>query len=219
MTVRRNGLAILIAAGAATACTGASPQQTLQAYREALRSADLDRVAAHHSGRQPTLSDPRSLRAFKEAHPALWTAAQAQIQSPVAAVRVTAEVTLASGATVTLVQREGQWRVDGGTLWVPDAETPEYALLTLFEGVAAGELAAVRSVLPEARGPAFATDLALEAHLDQIRDRVAAARARIGPLRPGMAVVRGNRATLEYRGARRVRFRWEAKRWRVLDVE
>ncbi len=219
MTGARRQVAISIAAGGLFACVGSSPQRALQTYREALRSSDLGRVAAQHSGRQPTLSNPRALRAFKEAHPALWAAASERLQSPVEAVRVIAEVTLASGATVTLVQMNGQWRIDGGTLWVPDAATPEYALLTLFEGVAASDLDAVRSVLPEGSRATFATDAALAAHLDRIRDRVAVAQTRIGPLRPKMAIVRGNRATLEYQGARRVRFRWEAKRWRVLDVE
>ncbi len=202
----------------ATACAG-SPDSTFEAYRRALARGEVRRVAALHAQTGPLPSDPERLSAFREQHPATWEAAVERLREPVAAVRQTAEVRLTSGATVTLVLEDGQWRVLEGAMWVPAADTPESALLTLFFGLEAGDLAAVRSVMPQSQRAQFATDRALRNHLGRIRARVERARERIGDVRPGLARITGDKATLPYEGARQVRFVWEAKRWRVLDVE
>ena len=209
-------LAVLLMA---LGCTIRPPQRTLDEYRQAVLAADMPQVAALHTNRQPALADPDRLVELRRAHPALWRAATERLRGTVRDVRITAEVQLTTGATVTLVHQGDRWRVDGGTLWVPGADTPEAALQTLFDAVASSDLSAVRSVLPEAQQSTFATDAALRRHLERIRGRVSAALARIGRIRPGIAVVRGDRATIAYQGQRQVRFVNEGKRWRVLDVE
>ena len=211
--------AVWLLLGLSAACAASSPRFAFDSYRQAVQRADTASVAAMHSDRQPSLTDAGRLAEFKAQHPALWQAAAERLSGDVRAVRLSAELQLTTGATVTMVRQNGRWRVDGGTLWLPGAETPEAALQTLVDGIASGDLAAVRSIMPEDRQSAFATDTALKAHLDRIRGRVAAAVARIGRIRPGIARVTGDRAFILYQGQRRVRFVWQAKRWRVLDVE
>ena len=212
-------VAIWLSGTGLAGCGVPSPRPTVDAYRRALMQSDTDTLARLHSGRQPALSDPERLAALKRAHPGLWRSATERAAGDIRAVRMTAEVRLTSGATVTLVRDGADWRIDGGTLWAPGAETPEAALQTLADGVAVNDLAAVRTVMPEALQGRFATDAALLAHLNRIRGRVTAAVARIGRIRPGIAVIDGARASIAYQGQRRVQFVWEAKRWRVLDVE
>lgn len=200
-------------------CRPASPRSAIEAYQTALRAGDGAALARHHARQRPRLRSAEQWASFQAAHPNLWAAAKARLDGRIEAVRLRAEVRLTSGATVALVRQDGRWLVEAGSVWMPAAETPEAALQTLADGVEHGDLAAVRLVMPEAAVARYATQPALERRVAQIRGRVARAMARIGPLRPGLAVVVGDRATITYEGQREVRFVWEAKRWRVLDVE
>ena len=203
--------------GAAVGCAP-SPKETLVEYRRALRHGDAERVASLHA-EASTLAKTETVAQLRDEHAALWAEAIEQLGGEVAGIRMIAELRLTTGSTITLVKQGAGWRVAAGLLRPPSADTPEAALQTLAAGVAAGDLQAVRSVIPEALQARFATDRALSKHIEQIRRRVATAIRRIGRLRPGLALVSGDRATLHYEGERRVRFVQESKRWRVLDVE
>ena len=202
-----------------SACYAGSPTNAFDQYRHAIARGDADDVAAQHSRRQIALRDPERIQEWRGAHPEMWAAAVDRLAGEVAEVRQLAEVRLTSGATVTLVLEGDQWRVYDGSLWLLAADTPESALQTLAHGLEFDDLGAVRMVIPEAQQSAYASDSTLRAHLSVVRGRVRRALDRIGPLRPGLAEVSGDRATIAYLGERRVRFVWESKRWRVLDVE
>lgn len=132
---------------------------------------------------------------------------------------VRATYVLEDGSTLELVLEEGRWKVASGSDSPGRFDTPEHALETFFRAALAGKLDEVRGAIPDRDRGGLATDEALAKHLADNAERIARAREKIGPLAPGRAVVRGDRAELVYGPGLAVTFEKEGAGWVIVDLE
>jgi hypothetical protein len=201
------------------ACAGPSPERALEAYGRALERRDVDAVVERSRlslGATLTLEE---LARFLAKNPATTARAAAAARSSVRAVELRATVVTESGAEFELVRAEdGAWRVVDGPLPLPRLDTPEHALQTFFFA-ARGHLELLRQTMPADDRARFASDAELGRHLYASSDRIAAARAALEPLRPGMACVEGDVARIAWGDGRSVVLVREDGGWRVADLE
>ncbi len=199
-----------------SACATPGPQPALDAYAQALTAQD---ARALHGAYDEANRKERSVQKLQDklqSEPEQARALGVALQS--APLTQYAEARLPDGRVVRLVKRGDTWRVSQGALRFAAYDTPEQALQTLVLAARAGRLDEVRAAMPQAFEDRYASDAALAAYLETVRDRLEAAWAAVAPLSPGRARVQGDAAVLRY-GARSVRFVRQGSTWRVLDVE
>ncbi len=208
----RGWVLVLACAG----CRASGPEAALEAYRAALARGDASELRR--------LSDAATREVYDEAEFQRWTGQEARAEAADAlggrVRRLTFEL---GGRTVVLTEEDDGWRVAEGGLVLPRCDTPERAAATFFFAAdalrAPRHLEILRRLIPDEHQPRFATDSALEHHLRSIRPRVERARAELGRIAPGTAVVDGPFARIPYGAGKEVRLREEGGSWRVLDLE
>jgi len=218
---RRGGLGAAAArlactAGAAAACAGSGPDQTLDAYAAALERGDAEAVR-RLAGTASTSMDAEALEHVLAENPAMARRAAVRLRGAREVERRATWVT-AGGETVELVRREGTWRVHDAPVPPIRFDTPEQALRTFFFA-ARGHLSLLRQTLPEAHRTRFASDAELGRHLHARAARIAAARDALLPLAPGTACIEGASATIPWGDGREVRLIRQDGTWRVVDLE
>ena len=191
------------------ACSTPGPEQTLEAYQDAVRTKDWSR--AHALSDQTT----RSLVSPDELGEAVESGGVVDATQHVGERHV---FELADGRRVVLVREKEGWRVESGAVEIARTDTPEAALRTLFLAVEQGRLDVIRSVIPTRHLDAFADDAALRAHVERVAPRIrAAAEALTGGV--AKAQIDGDTARLTYAEGKTVSFELERGTWRVLDIE
>lgn len=201
---------------AALAGCASDPKEALDAYVQALRARDAERLWLLSDDAFRRTHDREALEAHLREHP---EEAEQLVRAIEGAGAVRATVELADGRRLHLVREGGAWRVAFGGLEPFSAETPEAALWTFFRAAESGRLDALRTVIPEALLASFADDAALSAHLSAVRPRIDAAKQALPRIRPNMAQIEGNRAWIGYGPGKRVELLREGDRWRVVDLE
>lgn len=210
---------VAVALPGVAACAGPSPERALDAYGRALERRDADAVVEHARPSLGELRTPEALARFLSKNPATVDRVAAAARSSARSVELRATVVTATGAVFELVRTDGgAWRVADGPLPLPRLDTPEHALQTFFFA-ARGHLELLRETMPADDRARFASDAALARHLYASGDRIAAARAALEPIRPGMACVEGDVARIPWGGGRAVLLVREDGGWRVDDLE
>jgi hypothetical protein len=192
------------------ACTPRPPQDALEAYRRAVAAKDARAVL--------DMSDASFRAAFDEA--AVQEAlSESTAVPPAKSQEERAIFVLENGETIELVLESNVWKVASGGIVPARFDTPEGALHTFFRAVHAGKLDLVRQTIPKRFRDQLTTDEALEKHIAAMADRIARARARIGPFGAGRAVIEGERAVLTYGAGLSVTFEREGSAWVIVDLE
>jgi hypothetical protein len=206
----RWSLALLLSIGCAT--KSPDPRPTLDAYSAALKAKDVRTI--HALSEAPPSLDQLAVLADDDES---YDDARARLKGPLV-FSTYAEAVAPDGRRVRLRLGPEGWRVVEGGL-EPIADTPEHALSVFFAAVASGDLGRVRRVIPEADRQQLASDEALGAMLQGLRPRIDAASTSLSKVAPGSARIAGDLAYLDYGPRQTVRFRREAARWRILDLE
>jgi hypothetical protein len=201
------GLAVL--AGCAE-----TPRSALSDYRAALAQRDAKAIWERSSAARRAEVSPEDLAAVlgaPETAALVAELAEPQVEK--------AELILASGRKVVLVREAGRWRIAEGGADRLVAATPVGAVLGFFAAVAANDLPAIRSRIPNAAAARFTDDAALVAHLERIKPRIEAAKNELAPLGAKQAWIEGDRAEIAYGSSKAVRLVREDGRWRIVDLE
>lgn len=199
-----------------TGCARQGPEATLEAYAEAVRNEDVEEIRALSDASFRAANDAAKLETFLAEHPDVARRLADRLESP---KEIRAEVRLSGDERLVLVRENGAWRVAFGGVEPLRTDTPEAAVTTFFQAVAARRLDAVRAVIPAAVAPSYAEDAALLSHLDAMKARIDAARAGLGAVVPGRARIDGDRARLAYGEGRAVDLVREDGRWKIVDLE
>lgn len=199
----------------ACASQAPSPRQTLEAYREALAKADAETlVALSDEGFRENWDEVRLTR-WLQKNPRLLQEALGRLDE---GFGLQEAHFFFEGHRVRLVREGKRWRVAEGGVLVARFDTPEAALETFFFA-STGHLGLLRKLIPDSEVSRFASDFALGKHLYSMQARIFRARDELGPIRPGMAQIEGDRATISYGTGKAVEMVLEGGRWRILDIE
>lgn len=201
--------AALVALILASACATPGPEETLEAYTEALSHKDFEKAHGLCDESFRADNDPEAMQAYLEQ----------QSSPPWEAPATRARFELEGGRVVELVREGDAWRVvDGGFLRAA-SDDPLSALAAFFDAVRRRDLEAVRALIPTAEALRFPDEASLAAHLEQISSRVEQARAGLEPLSTRRVEVRDQQALIPYGPHRVARLVHEEGRWRVQDLE
>lgn len=192
------------------ACAPRGPKDALDEYRAAVLRKDAAAVRAMSDASYRAAFDEAAVLASLDAAPPLGTVTSSGAR---------ASFRLESGERIELVLEEGAWKIASGGVTPARYDTPEGALETFFRAALAGRLDDVRPAIPRRFLEAMPTDEALEKHIAASADRIARARARIGPIAPGRAAIHGRTADLTYGPGLAVTFELEDARWVIVDLE
>lgn len=133
-----------------------SPQEVVVAHAEAVAAGDRRRAESHvHPAWTDSLPDEVRKERFAEARAAARSGAVEERMGP---ARVRGELLLEDERVVTLVWRDGRWRIHSGVHGAWHLSSPANALQALLHGLETGDAELLLRVVPPARRRGMVTD-------------------------------------------------------------
>ena len=208
-------ITILLSLG--SACTTATPQQSLNSYYSALKAGNAAKLRVLSDSEFQQVHDVESLKKYLQDHAEDMKSLVELLEEAPVATSVRSTIELKSGHVVHLVLQSGKWKIRAGGIPVDRYDSPRASLSTFFRAYRDGRLSVLRDLIPKSHASRYLDDEQLEKHLDLIRNRVEAAENR---LPSKLTVVEdGDNAQIPYGDGFLVRFIREGNIWKISDLE
>ena len=219
----------LLAAGVlcAVACAHEPrPEETLEAYRAALRQRDagaIVRLSARTATAAPDGVHPAQGAALDAIERSLATAPEAVerllhgLAGPV--VQKTVILRLQGGRQIALVEVPGGYRVSDTALGSLLADTPTGRVAAFFAAFHRRDSEAILELIPRADRARYGDKTLMWAQLDAMSKRIERAEESLGDLSTHAAEVIGETALIRYDSTAAVRLVLEDGAWRIADID